>query len=655
MQTLFSVIKKTTIDQVFETSRVEEVIGDFITLKKSGANYKGLSPFTKEKTPSFMVSPVKQIWKDFSSGKGGNAVAFLMEHEHFSYPEAIRYLAKKYSIEIEESVQSDLEKKLYSEKESMYLVVDYACSFFQNSLLNSDQGKIIGLTYFKERGFTKTTISFFRLGYSLDSPDSLLNDAQKKGYNIDFLIKTGLVFAKENSTKTFDRFRSRLIFPIRTMSGRIQGFGGRILSDSKHSAKYINSPESDIYNKSKTLYGLFESKKSIAKEDCCYIVEGYTDVIQMYQSGITNVVSSSGTALTSDQIRLIKRLTSNIVLLFDSDPAGIRAAIRGVDMILDQGINVRICTFPEGEDPDSFAKKNSTEVINQFLKDNTKDFIQFKAKLLYDDSINDPIKKTLIVRDIIQSISRIPDIIKQEFYLKSCSEIMGVSENVIFSAFAQINSKIKRNNNRLRARDLSKTPIKRSELKKIDSKYILEKQIISILLQYGHLEAEYEEMVIKSNEKGELIESFENIKSKVFEKIFLDLQQDEVELADPIFRKLFNKLITAYQIKSDSAINNLVFSESENLSHVVADLTMETEKYFLHSWDSKNIFVKNKTQDLGQLVSETILTLRKNLINDKINILKGELKNKNNKDLLEDIINYNQLKKTVSKKLNRVL
>ena len=648
-------IKKTTIDQVFETSRVEEVIGDFITLKKSGANYKGLSPFTKEKTPSFMVSPVKQIWKDFSSGKGGNAVAFLMEHEHFSYPEAIKYLAKKYSIEIEESVQSDVEKKLNTEKESMYLVADYACSFFQNSLLNSDEGKTIGLTYFKERGFTKTTINFFRLGYSPNSPNSLLKEAQKKGYNIDFLVKTGLVFAKENSTKTFDRFRSRLIFPIRTMSGRIQGFGGRILSDLKNSAKYINSPESDIYNKSKTLYGLFESKKSIAKEDCCYIVEGYTDVIQMYQSGITNMVSSSGTALTSDQIRLIKRLTSNIVILFDSDPAGIRAAIRGVDLILDQGINVRICTFPEGEDPDSFAKKNSTEVIRKFLKDNTKDFIQFKAKLLYDDSKNDPIKKTLIVRDIIQSISRIPDIIKQEFYLKSCSDIMGVSEDVIFSAFAQINNKIKRNNNRLRARDLSKTPIKSSELKKIDAKYILEKQIISILLQYGHLEAEYEEMVIKSNEKGELIESFENIKSKVFEKIFLDLQQDEVELADPTFRKLFNKLISTYQLKSDSAINNLVFSESENLSHVVADLIMETDKYFLHSWDSKNIFVKNKTHDLGQLVSETILSLRKNLINDKINILKGELKNKNNKNLLEDIINYNQLKKTVSKKLNRVL
>ena len=649
------VIKKTTIDQVFETSRVEEVIGDFITLKKSGANYKGLSPFSKEKTPSFMVSPVKQIWKDFSSGKGGNSVAFLMEHEHFSYPEAIKYLAKKYSIEIEESVQSDAEKKLNTQKESMYVVVDYACSFFQDSLLNSDEGKTIGITYFKERGFTESTINFFRLGYSPNSPNSLLKEAQKKGYNMEFLIKTGLVFSKENSSKTFDRFRSRLIFPIRTMSGRIQGFGGRILTGLTNSAKYINSPESDIYNKSKTLYGLFECKKSIAKEDCCYIVEGYTDVIQMYQSGITNIVSSSGTALTSDQIRLIKRLTSNIVILFDSDPAGIRAAIRGVDLILEQGINVGICTFPRGEDPDSFAKKNSTEVIKQFLTDNTKDFIQFKAKLLFDDSKNDPIKKTLIVRDIIQSISRIPDIIKQEFYLKSCSDIMGVSEDVIFSAFAQINSKIKRNNNRLRARDLSKTPIKSLELKKIDAKYILEKQIISILLQYGHLEAEYEEMVIKSNEEGELTESFEIIKSKVFEKIFLDLQQDEVELADPTFRKLFNKLMSTYQLKSDSAINNLVFSESENLSHVVADLIMETEKYFLHSWDSKNIFVKNKTHDLGQLVSETILSLRKNLINDKIDILKGELKNKNNKNLLEDIINYNQLKKTVSKKLNRVL
>tara|TARA_B100001057_G_C22871817_1_gene959391 strand:+ start:16306 stop:18249 length:1944 start_codon:yes stop_codon:yes gene_type:complete len=647
------VIKKTTIDQVYESARVEEVIGDFISLKKSGTNYKGLSPFTKEKTPSFMVSPVKQIWKDFSSGKGGNVVAFLMEHEHFSYPEAIKYLAKKYSIEIEESKQSEENKKLNNQRESMYLISDYACDFFQNCLINSTEGKALALSYFKERGFTDNSIKFFRLGYSPDILDSLSKNALKNGYNIDFLISTGLVIAKDGSSRAIDRFRGRIIFPIRSMSGRVQGFGGRTLSNQKKTAKYINSPESEVYNKSKILYGLFESKKSIAKEDACYIVEGYTDVIQLHQSGITNVVSSSGTALTSDQIRLIKRLTSNIILLFDSDPAGIRAALRGVDLILEQGINVRICTFPSGEDPDSFARNNSEHVIKKFLEDNTKDFIQFKARLLSDNSKNDPIKKTQIVNEIIKSISKISDVIKQEYYLKSCSDIMGISEQAVFTSFAQHNNKSKINSSRRAS--LVKVPKKDLDLNKIDSKYILEKQIISILLQYGHLEAEYEEIVIKPDEKGEVIESFENIKSKVFEKIFLDLQQDEVELADPTFRNLFNKLISAYQLKSDSAVNSLMFSDNHNLSSVVADIIMETEKYFLHSWDSKNIFVKDKTHDLGQLVCETILTLRKSLINDKINILKSELKKNNNKNLLEDIINYNQLKKTVSKKLNRVL
>ena len=574
-------IKKTTIDQVYESARVEEVIGDFISLKKSGTNYKGLSPFTKEKTPSFMVSPVKQIWKDFSSGKGGNVVAFLMEHEHFSYPEAIKYLAKKYSIEIEESKQSEENKKLNNQRESMYLISDYACDFFQNCLINSTEGKALALSYFKERGFTDNSIKFFRLGYSPDILDSLSKNALKNGYNIDFLISTGLAIAKDGSSRAIDRFRGRIIFPIRSMSGRVQGFGGRTLSNQKKTAKYINSPESEVYNKSKILYGLFESKKSIAKEDACYIVEGYTDVIQLHQSGITNVVSSSGTALTPDQIRLIKRLTSNIILLFDSDPAGIRAALRGVDLILEQGINVRICTFPSGEDPDSFARNNSEHVIKKFLEDNTKDFIQFKARLLSDNSKNDPIKKTQIVNEIIKSISKISDVIKQEYYLKSCSDIMGISEQAVFTSFAQHNNKSKINSSRRAS--LVKVPKKDLDLNKIDSKYILEKQIISILLQYGHLEAEYEEIVIKPDEKGEVIESFENIKSKVFEKIFLDLQQDEVELADPTFRNLFNKLISAYQLKSDSAVNSLMFSDNHNLSSVVADIIMETEKYFLHS------------------------------------------------------------------------
>jgi DNA primase len=652
------VINKSTIDQVYEASRVEEVIGDFVSLKKSGANFKGLSPFTKENTPSFMVSPVKQIWKDFSSGKGGNVIAFIMEHEHFTYPEAIRYLAKKYSIEIEETQQTEEEKLLNDDRESMYLLSKYASDFFEKSLWDSEEGKSIGVTYFRERGFSDQTIKFFKLGYSSDKIDVFSNDALKNGYKIEFMIKTGLVISNEIQKSNVDRFRGRVIFPIRTMSGRIQGFGGRTLSSYKKTAKYINSPESDIYYKSKTLYGLYEAKQSIAKENCCYLVEGYTDVIQMYQSGITNIVSSSGTALSSDQIRLIKRLTSNIVVLFDSDPAGIRAALRGVDLILEQGINVRVCTFPDGEDPDSFAKSSSSSDLKDFLINNAKDFIQFKAKLLLHESENDPIKKTSTVRDMIESISKIPDIIQQEFYLKSCSEIMDVSEEVLFSAFAQENNKKHRNKN-VKKHQLPQTVLKKTTpLKKINDLYNLEKQIISILLQYGHIEAEYEDIVVKPNEEGVLIESFEKIKSKVYEKIFLDLQEDEIELADPIFRKLFSQLISAYQTKADSAINKLIFSNNSDLNLVVTDIIMETEKYFLHSWETKNIFVKSKTKDIGQLVSETILSLRKNLINEKINDLKSELvkdESINNKDLLEDIMNYNSLKKIVSNKLNRVL
>ncbi len=652
------VINKTTIDLVYEASRVEEVIGDFVVLKKSGANFKGLSPFSKEKTPSFMVSPVKQIWKDFSSGKGGNVVAFLMEHEHYTYPEAIRYLAKKYSIEVEETQQTAEQKLFNDDRESMYLLSNFASSFFKNELWETKEGKSIGYSYFKERGFSDETINFFKLGYSPEKSNSFSKAALKNSYKLDFMTKTGLVILKNDSRENLiDRFRGRVIFPIRSMSGRVQGFGGRSLSSYKKTAKYINSPESDIYHKSKVLYGLYEAKQSIAKEDLCFLVEGYTDVIQMHQSGIKNIVSSSGTALTSDQIRLIKRLTSNIVVLFDSDPAGIRAALRGIDLILEQGINVKVCTFPSGEDPDSFAKKNSLSSLKQFLDKNSKDFIQFKSQLLLEDSNNDPIKKTTIVRDIIESISRIPDPIKQEFYLKSCSETMGISEEVLFSSFAQYLNNKSRNKSKIKLTSSKVLVNKTDKSIKNNDSYNLEKQIISILLQYGHLDAEYEDLVIKTNENGDILEEFEKIKSKVYEKIFLDLQEDEIEFANPIFRELFTKLISAYQINSDSAINKLIFSENKELSSMVADLIMETEKYFLHSWETKNIFVKSKTHEIGQLVSETILALRKNLINEKINGLKKNLiiESSNNNKLLEDIINYNMLKKIVSNKLNRVL
>ena len=369
-------ITKESIDKVYDAIRVEEVIEDFVQLKRAGSNFKGLSPFSNEQTPSFMVSPAKQIWKDFSSGKGGNAIAFLMEHEHFSYVEAIRYLAKKYNIELEETQSSDEEQQKNNEKESLYIVSEFARDYFQKILLDNEEGKAIGKTYFKERGFSDETIKTFQLGYSPNKWQAFTEEALKKGYKLEYLNKTGLTIVKEN--KKYDAFRGRVMFPIHSMSGRVLGFGGRILTNDKKTAKYLNSPESDIYHKSKILYGIFYAKQHIAKEDNCYLVEGYTDMIQMYQKGIKNVVASSGTALTSEQIRLIHRLTSNITILYDGDSAGLRASIRGVDLILEQGMNVRICTFPDGEDPDSFSKNNSLTEIKEYLDKNTQDFIRFK-------------------------------------------------------------------------------------------------------------------------------------------------------------------------------------------------------------------------------------------------------------------------------------
>src|SRR5690554_5249509 len=493
-------ISRATIDSVFETARVEEVIGDFVQLKKSGSNFKGLSPFTDERSPSFMVSPVKQIWKDFSSGKGGNVVSFLMEHEHFTYPEAIRYLAKKYGIEIEETEQTSEQKESANERESMYLVSDFAKDYFHNTLLKAEDGKAIGLSYFKERGFTDETIKKFELGYSPDSWDAFTSHAIKKGYKLEFLEKTGLSIVKTDTstgsaTKMFDRFKGRVMFPIRSMSGRTLGFGGRILTSDKKAAKYLNSPESDIYYKSKVLYGIFHAKQSIAKEDNCYLVEGYTDVIQFHQTGIHNVVSSSGTALTPEQIRLINRLTKNITVLFDGDAAGLRASLRGIDLILEQGMNVKICTFPEGEDPDSFSRKNSLEELTLYLEENAKDFITFKASLLADDAKNDPIKKAQTIREIVASVSKIPDAIKRELYIRECSRIMDVSEEVLFSTLVQLHSKEKRD--RRRKESTSEQPFEvhsqlQAPTEKIDVKAMLEEKILEILLLYGNREEEFE-------------------------------------------------------------------------------------------------------------------------------------------------------------------
>lgn len=651
-------ISKSTIDQVYETARLEEVIGDFVQLKKAGSNYKGLSPFSEERSPSFMVSPVKQIWKDFSSGKGGNVVAFLMEHEHFTYPEAIKYLAKKYNIEIEETEKSNEEKEAQDRRESLYLVSEYANTYFKHVLHKTDKGKSIGLSYFKERGFTDETIKKFDLGYCTEAWSGFTDEALKKGYKLEFLAETGLTIDKGD--KQFDRFKGRVMFPIQSMSGRVLGFGGRILTNDKKAAKYLNSPESDIYHKSKVLYGIYHAKQSIAKEDNCYLVEGYTDVIQFHQTGVTNVVSSSGTALTSDQIRLINRLTKNITVLFDGDAAGMRASLRGIDLILEQGMNVKVCSFPEGEDPDSFAKTNTLEELKHYLNENAKDFIQFKASVLFEESQNDPIKKAETIRDIINSIAKIPDRIKREVYIQECSRIMDISEDVLFSTLAQLtqkeaNDQAKQQQKPQQAFEVIKhqTPVT-----KIDVQYVLERKIIEILLLYGNKTEDFEDLVLKENEKGVLILEPVIQQAKVFEKVFLDLQDDEMEFSNEQFKTLYYKIIETLNQNPEFSSEQFINNENPEISSEITNILMEDERYELSDWERKNIFPKSKKESIAQLVSETILSLRCHLIDKKvIGFQQKTIENKNeiNRSILEEVKDYSGLKMLLSRKLNRVL
>ncbi|WP_417881551.1 DNA primase [Xanthomarina gelatinilytica] len=651
-------ISKSTIDQVFETARVEEVIGDFVQLKKSGSSFKGLSPFSDERSPSFMVSPVKQIWKDFSSGKGGNVVAFLMEHEHFTYPEAIKYLANKYNIEVEETEQTNEQKEQANERESLYLVSEFASSYFQNILHKTNQGKAIGLSYFKERGFTEETIKKFHLGYSLDDWQAFTDEALKKGYKLEYLEKTGLTIVRED--KRFDRFKGRVMFPIRSMSGRVLGFGGRILTNDKKAAKYLNSPESDIYHKSKVLYGIFHAKQSIAKEDNCYLVEGYTDVIQFHQRGIKNVVSSSGTALTPDQIRLINRLTKNITVLFDGDAAGIRASLRGIDLILEQGMNVKICTFPEGEDPDSFAKQNTLEELTLYLEEHAQDFIQYKASMLFEASKNDPIKKAETVRDIVNSISKIPDRIKREIYIQECSKIMQISEDVLYSTLAQSSKKdLQEANKQFKEEQKAFDVIKNQQPKpKVDVQYELERKIIQILLLYGNRTEDFEDLILKENDKNELVLEPVVHRAKVFEKIFLDLQEDEMEFTNLKFKGLYYKIIDTLNQNPDFALENFVNDVDADVATEMTTILMEDERYTLSNWHKKNIFPKEKTDTIAQLVNETILNLRCFLISKKIDELSQETKGNieiQYKEILEEVVGYKKLDNLLSRKLNKAL
>ena len=650
-------ITKESIDKVYDAIRVEEVIGDFIQLKRSGSGYKGLSPFTNERTPSFSVSPAKQIWKDFSSGKGGNAIAFLMEHEHFSYIEAIRYLAKKYNIELEETQQNEEEKNKANEREGLYLVSEFARDYYQQNLLSSEEGKALGLTYFKERGFTDETIATFQLGYALDSWSALTDEAIAKGMNITYLEKTGLTIATEKGRK-IDRFKGRVMFPILSMSGRVLGFGGRILSKEKQKeAKYLNSPESDIYHKSNVLYGIFQAKPFIAKEDNCYLVEGYTDVIQLYQRGIKNVVASSGTALTQEQIRLIRRLTPNITILYDGDAAGLRAAIRGVDLILAEGMNVRICTFPEGEDPDSFAKSNSLEEIEAYFKEHTQDFIRFKATSLIQEAQEDPMKRADTIRSMIESISKISDPIKREIYVRECAKIMEISEEILFASLAQINQQ-----QLLKAEQELKKTKKEAPMavvktpERLSPIVYLEKDLIKYLLLYGPKECVFEDKFLYYDpDTGE--EKVQEItqKVKVFEKLFLELQADEIELSTAEFKEIYTFFIDKYQHGLED-ISTIINELPVSMASIIATFQAQEEEIRLHNWREKGVEVKPKEADLSYAINGIVLNLRKILIDKKIEELRAEIIQLEAEEgdpswAIQEVMEYNVLKNTISRRL----
>ncbi|XOD68983.1 MAG: DNA primase [Flavobacteriales bacterium AspAUS03] len=640
-------ISRETIDQIFNNARVEEVIGDFMQLKKSGSNYKGLSPFSNERTPSLMVSPAKQIWKDFSSGKGGNVVSFLIEHEHFTYPEALRWLAKKYHIKIQEDHKpSEEESKAANKKETIYIVQDFAKRFFIEQLQESEEGRTTGLSYFKERGFRDETIGKFELGYAPEVWNTLTNVALKKGFKIDYLEKSGLTIIKEG--KQSDRFRGRVIFPIHSFSGRVLGFGGRTLKTVPNVAKYLNSPESDIYHKSQILYGLYQAKQAILKENLCYLVEGYTDVISLYQAGVQNVVASSGTALTPDQIRLIKRLTPNVTLLYDGDASGIKASLRNIDLILEQEMNVRILLFPDGEDPDSFARRYPSIELIAFIRGNSQDFIHFKTQLLLEDAQNDPIKKARVIRNIIESIAKIPSSIRREVYVQETARVLQISERVLFNELDHINRKTHEE-----ARKKNKRKVERKILepvlditKTIDPLLIVEEELIQLILAYGDTTVRLEDTISPIKKTYE---------TTIIEEILHQFEVDHLSFSLDFYQKIFDQVREGFQQGELRSRTFFIKLFDEKINQTLSSLL--TERYQLAQWDKKNIHVTPKEQKLDEHLTEALLRYKSHylskLIQDTMENLKGQNPMENNVKTRGKIMRLTELKNQINKKLHR--
>jgi DNA primase len=599
-------ISKQTIARILEEARIEEVVGEFVKLKKSGQNYKGLSPFTTERNPSFYVSPAKGIYKCFSSGKGGNAVSFIMEHEHFSYPEALTYLAKKYGIPIEEDAFSPEETQAESERETLFQVTAFALEFFMKNLHETEAGKAIGLAYFKGRDLKMENITKFQLGYSPDSWDAFTRHALDSGYKLEYLEKTGLTISKE--ARHYDRFRGRVIFPIHNISGRILGFGGRTLLKEDNVPKYVNSPESEIFNKSQVLYGLYFAKSAIIRQDNCYLVEGYTDVISMHQAGIENVVASSGTALTEEQIRLIKRYTPNVTILYDGDPAGIKASFRGIDMVLEQGMNVRIVLFPDGEDPDSYARKHRRAEVEELITKGAQDFIRFKTSLLLKEAANDPIKRAGLIKEIVGSISLIPDPIYRSVYIKECSSLMEVQEQMLMSS---LNKMLYQRDRRRTEQEAARQDVEYPEPvapRQFDTEdnviEYIEKYLIYLLLCYGNYMLNFKD---EDNNKIEIIAA---------QYIIDELMSDDIKFSNMIYQKIFEEYKS--QFFDSNEIDERYFINHGDSIIANTTSTLLISNYVLAKWEKYSRSVKTERDNIEENIHRAILNLKLKIVEFRI-------------------------------------
>lgn len=596
-------ISKQTIDKIFSTIRVEEIVGEYVQLKRAGSNYKGLSPFHDEKTPSFVVSAAKQIWKDFSTGKGGTAISFLMEIENFTYPEALRHAAKKYGIEIEEDQKdfSEEAKNAQSERDLLYKIHEVANDYFQNFLWEVEEGKAIGLSYFKERELRDDIIKKFQLGYSPEKKNAFTAYALEKGYSKEILEKSGLSIFPENTPAGVDRFRERVIFPIHSFSGRVLGFGARILKNNVKTAKYLNSPETEIYHKSNVLYGLNQSKQAISKKNVCLLVEGYMDVISLHMSGIENVVASSGTSLTTEQIKLIKRLTENVTILFDGDNAGIKASFRSIDMLLTEGMNIRVLLFPDGDDPDSFARKHPQEYVEKFIENEAMDFIDFKAEILLKEVGNDPIKKAEAIRDIVKSVGFVQNALKREVYLKEVSNKFGLSEQSLFNELDVQRQVTQNQNQHVQQQKENAAPVK-MEIVPLDEEkgdpflydvLFMENKLVDHMLMFG-------DVILKRKDDHN-----EEYQITVIEEILQHFEEEHYEFLVKGNEVIIDQVKEGIQNDELRSGNFFVSFMDEEITSKVVDALIPLDD--LENWASRNIYPPNYGDKIAEQVQGDVL------------------------------------------------